>query len=298
MTDGTVRRGDAGPPRAGLRIAGRYLLEDRVSASPGASEWRATDELLARRVAVRVLSPGLAVTGTVFEAVRGTARLADYRLARVFDADHRCEYPYVVCEWPPGDRLDVLLAAGLPDPALAAAIVAKAAGALAVAHAAGQPHLCLTPQSVCWDGTTPKICSLGIEAALTGTSAADPAAADTAALAGLLYALLTGYWPGDDPGNLPPAPRRRGLPYAPRQLRAGVPASLDAITCRALSLGPHRAGPPISTPVDLAWALRPAPLRANPPPAPAVGWYRALPRRRGENTQPFHAQADGWDNAA
>ena len=65
------------------------------------------------------------------------------------------------------------------------------------------------------------------------------------ALARMLYALLTGYWPGDEATDqltaqltaqvtaLPPAPVK-GRVCTPRQVRAGVPAILDAITYRAL----------------------------------------------------------------
>ena len=43
----------------------------------------------------------------------------------------------------------------------------------------------------------------------------------------MLYALLTGYWPGDEPTALPPAPRHKGQVCTPRQVRAGVPALLE-----------------------------------------------------------------------
>ena len=89
---------------------------------------------------------------------------------------------------------------GLPHPALAAAMIADAADALAIAHRAGRPHLRLTPRSLRWDPRSGlKITGLGLDAALCGANAADdPVAADTMALARMLYALLTGYWPGDE----------------------------------------------------------------------------------------------------
>jgi hypothetical protein len=70
----------------------------------------------------------------------------------------------------------------------------------------------------------------------------------------MLYALLTGYWPGGGETVLPAAPRRRGRLYPPSRARAGVPAMLSAITCRALLPGPGD-GEPISTPAQLARAL-------------------------------------------
>lgn len=244
---------------AGTRIAGRYRLVDRVGGPDLAPVWKGADEVLARPVTVWLLGPG-PVPGALVEAVRTTGRLTDPRVARIFDADYRADHPYVVSEWAPGEPLDSLLThRGLPGPALAARIATQAAFALAAAHAAGQPHLHLGPQSVRLNASGVKITGLGIEAALLGAAdGADPAwaaRADTRALAGILYALLTGYWPGEEATALPPAPRLRGRVYSPRQVRAGVPATLSAITSRALSdLSPRQ--PPIATPGAFARALR------------------------------------------
>ena len=106
-----------------------------------------------------------------------------------------------------GTHLEDLVLSGLPSPALAAAMIADAADALAVAHEAGRPHLCLSPRTLRWDNNSGlKITGLGIDAALSGTESGDPAAADTTALARMLYALLTGYWPGEEATALPPRP--------------------------------------------------------------------------------------------
>ena len=81
-------------------------------------------------------------------------------------------------------------------------------------------------------------------------------AADTTALARMLYALLTGYWPGDEPTALPPAPRHKGNVCTPRQIRAGVPAMLDAITYRGLQGQAADAPLRPQTPAGMAMALR------------------------------------------
>jgi hypothetical protein len=80
----------------------------------------------------------------------------------------------------------------------------------------------------------------------------------------MLYALLTGYWPGDEATAqstaqstaLPPAPRYKGRVCTPRQVRAGVPAVLDAITYRGLSGQAADAPLRAQTPAGLAMALR------------------------------------------
>jgi hypothetical protein len=193
----------------------------------------------------------------VMAAVQAAARISDPRLAAIYDTDYDIEGPYIVSEWAPGTHLEDLVLSGLPSPALAAAMIADAADALAVAHRAGRPHLCLSPRSLRWDtGSGLKITGLGIDAALSGAYADDPAAAAvtyTMALARMLYALLTGCWPGDEPTALPAAPRHNGHVYTPRQVRAGVPGVLEAITCHALQL---QATSAVLSPAGLAVALR------------------------------------------
>jgi hypothetical protein len=225
--------------------------------------WRATDELLRRPVAIHLLPRGVRVPARVMAAVQAAARVNDPRLATIYDTDYDIEGPYIVSEWARGTHLEDLVLSGLPSPALAAAMIADAADALAVAHRAGRPHLCLSPRSLRWHpGSGLKITGLGIDAALSGSDIADPAAAgvagvagvaDTMALGRMLYALLTGCWPGDEATALPAAPRHNGHVYTPRQVRAGVPGVLDAITCHALQLQGTSA---VLSPAGLAVALR------------------------------------------
>lgn len=261
--------------RAGERVGGRFRLDDRAYELCGASLWKGTDELLRRPVAVYVLTPALPVPAGLAAAVRAAARITDPRLARIFDAHYGAGCPHVVAEWAPGEHVEDPLLEGLPSPALSAAIVADAADALATAHAAGRPHLCLGPRSLRWGASGVKITGLGIEAGLTGAEAGDPAAADTAGLPRILYALLTGYWPGEAATGLPPAPWHRGRLCAPRQVQAGIPGTLSALTSRALQPGPGDAG--LATPAQLAQELR----SGGPVPAwPAPRWPGAIRRPR------------------
>lgn len=264
------------PAGPGIRLGGRYRLEDRVDAMAGASAWRATDEVLNRPVFARVLAPDRPVAVEVITAVLRAARLTDPRLARIFDADCRAGLPYIISEWPPGQCLEDLIAADLPRPEAAARIIWATAEALADAHRAGQPHLCLSPRSVSWSADGVKIAGLAVEAAIAGKTAADPAAADARGLAELLYALLTGYWPGDDVTALPPAPRHHGRPYRPQLVRAGVPARLDSVICRTLLPGPF-SGNEIRAPAEFARAL----LNAVGGRRPSRGTRRPGPRPAG-----------------
>jgi len=263
-------------------LGGRFRLDERIGTGGASSEfslWKGTDRLLSRPVTIHLLPSGIPVPPGVTEAVRAAAKVSDPRLATIYDTDFSTECPYIVSEWTPGTHLEDLVLSGLPTPALAAAMIADTADALAVAHQAGRPHLRLTPRSLRWDNSTGlKITGLGLDAALCNGALCDralrdpalrdpalgdpglgtdedPMVADTRALARMLYALLTGFWPGEEATALPPAPRHKGRVCTPRQVRAGVPAILDAITYRALlGQAPDAPTRPLA-PAGLAMAL-------------------------------------------
>ncbi len=159
-----------------------------------------------------------------------------------------------------------------------------------------------------------KITGLGIDAALTGPdadrrTATDPELTDTRGLARLLYAALTGYWPGpygdpdgaDGPsgrtGLLPPAPQADGLPCTPRQVSAAVPANIDALTCQALFQRPSRHGPALSTPASspTPWPAWPRPTRCRSAPrhaAPTATGTHGGYRPNG-STNPYPSRPPG-----
>jgi len=241
----------------GIRLGGRYRLEDRLAAASGWSAWKAIDEILARPVSVITFAAGFPRLEQVVTAARAASRLTDTRLTQVFDVEDSLERPYIVLEWPAGETLVDLLSPGTLEPAAGARIVAEVASALSGAHAAGLAHLCLRPDTVRWTaGGGVKVTGLGIDAALAGVTAEDPQLADTRGLGHLLYAALTGLWPGPDYPGLPAAPETDGEPRRPRQIRAGVPTSLDEVTGRALGL--HGRDASFASPAELATALHAA----------------------------------------
>src|ERR1700728_4744431 len=216
----------------GTRLAGRYRLVDQGATGNGWTLWKAIDETLARPVSVLTFAAGFPRIPQVVTAARAASRLTDPRMAQVFDVEDGGGQAYIVLEWVGGDSLTDLLDAGPLDLARACSLIYEAARAVAGAHAVGQAHLRLTPDTLRWTrGSGIKITGLGIDAALAGdglTSAAayDPAMADTIAIAGLLYAALTGYWPGEEPARLPAAPVSDGAVAAPRQVSADVSPAL------------------------------------------------------------------------
>jgi hypothetical protein len=304
----------------GTRLAGRYRLVDQVAPGNGWTLWKAIDETLARPVAVLTFAPGFPRIHQVMTAARAASRLSDPRMAQVFDVEDAGAQPYIVLEWVGGDSLIDLLDSGPLDTALACSLIADVARAIAGAHALGQAHLRLTPDTLRWTrGSGIKITGLGIDAALagdnlTGAAAYDPAMADTIAIAGLLYAALTGYWPGEEPTQLPAAPLSDGMVCAPRQVSADVSAAIDSLIIRALQQRPTRQGPPIQSPGDFADALSvvapPAPLpEPAPPTPPGYGGYGgygpdpnnpsawALPERGPSGTAPYQPPSGAFPAA-
>jgi hypothetical protein len=240
----------------GTRLGGRYRLEHRLAEAGGWSAWRAIDEILARPVSVITFAAGFPRLEQVVTAARAASRLTDTRLTQVFDVEDSWDHGYIVLEWPVGDTLADLLSEGSIEPNAAARIVAEAAAALSGAHAAGLAHLCLRPDAIRWTaGGGVKVTGLGIDAALSGTIADDPELTDTRGLGQLLYAALTGLWPGPDSLDLPPAPEPDGQLTWPGEVRPDVPSALDEVAGRALALPGVDSEAAYRSPAELAAAL-------------------------------------------
>ncbi len=260
----------------GTRLAERFRLEDRVSESEGATLWKAIDEILARPVAVHTFDSSFPRVHEVVTAARAASRLTDPRLTQVFDAAEDEKASYVVSEWVNGESLTDLLASGPLEPDRAAGLVAEAAEALAHAHEAQLYHLCLQPSHLIWTtGNTVKVLGVAVDAAMYGLTTDQPALDDAEGLGRLLYAGLTGHWPGDEEeGGLPAAPMSDGHFCTPRQVTAGVPGYLDAVTVRACLPESRRGQSPLTTPSEVAEALadvaRPMPIPISYPSTPAV----------------------------
>ncbi|GAA4521534.1 MULTISPECIES: protein kinase family protein [Nonomuraea] len=284
----------------GTRLSDRFRLEDRVSESDGATYWKAIDEILARPVAVLTFAPDFPRVQEVVTAARAASRLTDPRLTQVFDAAQDADRAYVVSEWVTGDTLADLLSSGPLDPERAAGLVAEAAEALAHAHEAGLYHLCLRPGNLVWTtGNTVKVLGVAVDSALYGLTTDQPGLDDAEGLGRLLYAGLTGHWPGDEEeGTLPAAPMTDGHFCTPRQVTAGVPGYLDTVTIRACLPESRRGQGALSSPAEIAEALadvaRPMPISIPYGSAPSVTTSASpsegLDTDRRRPTAPQHLQ--------
>ncbi len=197
---------------------GRFRLVRELAREPFSLLFEARDELLDRRIALKVLRAG-ATTSSSAQRVRHEAEtiadLSHPNLAALFDAGRCPEGPYLVYELLEGSRLSERLGADPVEPAEAVRVVLSVARALAVAHARGVAHHDLTPDRVflCNDGAV-KVLDLGVahtfgRPRLDGGApgfvapeqwrgAPEDERTDVYALGVLLYRLLTGQLPFPD----------------------------------------------------------------------------------------------------
>ena len=253
----------ASPISPGTVLGGRYRLEDLLAEHHGARFWRATDTVLARSVAVHALDSADTRAPGVLEAAQRSARATDPHFLRVLDCDDVDGLTWVVNEWGEGASLDIMLERSTLPPTRAAWLTREVAEAIAAAHAQGLHHGRLNPESVLvTDSGSVKVIGFVVNAAFEGPTAPHPAygslgprEGDVIDLAGILYAALTGRWPGVAPSRVPRAPLDGRRPLRPRQVRAGVPRTLDAICDRVLNQEATQHSLPIETAHEIAAAL-------------------------------------------
>ncbi len=134
----------------GARLKDRYRLERPLGRGGMAAVWLASDEVLERPVAIKVLSDTIA-SDPEFQArfrreARVAAGLSHPNLIGVYDYADGDERPYLVMEYVPGDNLAerVSQKAGIDCKQLARELL----GALAHIHAAGIVHRDIKPQNI------------------------------------------------------------------------------------------------------------------------------------------------------
>src|SRR5690242_2849323 len=240
----------------GALLAGRYRIAELLAEIDGARVWRAVDEVLSRAVVVGVLPVGGPRTNLLFDAARRAAAANDPRFLRVLGCDMHGGVTYCVREWAGGRTLERMLGSGPLTGQQAGWLAREVSEALENLHRTGYAHGAISPATVVvTDAGAIKVVGVATEAALRSSGAGSPEE-DVHALGELLYASLTARWPGPAPAwGLQPAPVEHGRLLSPRQVRAGVPRSLDDISDRLLSNPPRHHAPPITSAAGLSAAL-------------------------------------------
>lgn len=137
----------------GDTLGGRYLLTNRIAAGGMGVVWTATDAILGRTVAVKVLTGGLTDEVGFEHRFRTEARLAaaltHANIAAVHDYGEDDGSAYLVMEYVPGLPLSQIIADRSPMPAAdTVGLVAQTATALQSAHLGGLVHRDVKPANV------------------------------------------------------------------------------------------------------------------------------------------------------
>lgn len=271
-------------------LAGRYRLVERLGAGGMSVVWRAYDEVLGRRVAVKVLSSAYAADPTfragIRREARAAARLSHPNITNVYDygeavGEHGEPVPFVVMELVEGHSLAQRLAGGAMPWREVLDIGRQVASALALAHATGLVHRDVTPANIMLTAGGVKVVDFGI-AAVVGergeqivlgtpaylaperrTGAPAQPATDAYGLGMVLYHALA--------GGLPPTP-----------MPPGVPAPVAALVMQCLA--PDPGGRPDTR--TLAERLAVLGGAAVPVPGPAAAAAVRVPPGSGTRRLP------------
>ena len=259
-------------PAPGQVLDGRYLLEERLGRGGMSTVWRALDQVLNRRVAVKIVAEmeDAEVTAERFRReARATAALNHPNIVTVFDAGVDHDRPYLVMELLPGRTLSEDLRERGAFPAdEVRSIALQVAAALGAAHESGLVHRDIKPGNIARtaDGGV-KVVDFGIthiideavsegHAPLTATGAVIGTAAylapeqaraervdgraDLYALGCVLYALLTGKPPFQGPTAVSTMMAHATEPVPDiREARPDVPPQLAAVVTALLAKDPE-----------------------------------------------------------
>jgi serine/threonine-protein kinase len=247
-------------------LADRYELDTQVAAGGMGEVWLATDTLLRRRVAVKLLRESLANDPVVSERFRReallVAQLSHPNIADVYDYVQQNGRPGIVMEFVEGETLAARIAREGPlNVPQAISIASALLSALQKAHDAGIVHRDVKPGNVI---ITPaggvKVTDFGIARAvgdhtltetgmIIGTAhylspeqvSGKPAtpASDLYAVGAVVYEMLTGRRPFEAEAMIAVAMQRLTAdPTAPRKHRPDIPQSVERVVMQALERDP------------------------------------------------------------
>ncbi|WP_293819127.1 Stk1 family PASTA domain-containing Ser/Thr kinase [uncultured Corynebacterium sp.] len=168
--------------RNGTTLGGRYRLGAKIGTGGMSDVYAATDELLGRDVAVKMMRPDLARDTTFLERFRreaqNAAKLNHPAIVAVYDTgqtpDEDGAVPYIVMERVHGETLrDIIQDSGKMSLNDAAAVMSQVCSALYFSHEAGIIHRDIKPANVMITNTgAVKVMDFGIARALSDSSSA------------------------------------------------------------------------------------------------------------------------------
>jgi eukaryotic-like serine/threonine-protein kinase len=296
-------------------LAGRYVLVEELGRGGMAAVWRATDEVLDRPVAVKILHEHLAEDPGFRERFStealAAARLTHPSIVNVFDTGADNGHSFIVMELVEGVTLaEILREQGPLEPDRAVAIMLPVLAALQFAHDNGVVHRDIKPANILVSkGGMVKVVDLGLaRAAYAGAEVTTTgrvlgsvpylspeqvqgtgvdARSDVYSCGVVLYEMLTGRRPFDAESELAAAMQRLTKdPLPPRAIRPGIPRQLDAAVMRAMARRPDDRFP---TAENMAAAL----VRVRRPGHATAPYPTAGPTAAPERTERAGSRGGG-----
>jgi serine/threonine protein kinase len=249
-------------------IDGRYRAERRLGSGGMAEVWCAQDEVLGRRVAVKLMGGRFAEDPEFHERFRREAQaaagLTHPNIVAIFDRSEWDGTPYIAMELVDGKTLKELVTERGPlPPDIAIGLTEQILRALGYAHRRGIVHRDIKPQNVILDGDgQAKVADFGIARAGDTSEMTETGAivgtvqylspeqaegrpvdrrADLYSVGVVLYELLTGRVPFDGEAPISIAIKHiNEHPVPPGQLRPGIPPAVEAVVMQALEKDPAR----------------------------------------------------------
>ncbi|GAA4936181.1 serine/threonine-protein kinase [Actinoplanes utahensis] len=246
-----------------MLLGNRYLLRQRLGAGGMGEVWLATDEVLQRTVAVKLMLPGVADDPDFarrFEAeATSMARVNHPAVASIHDFGRDQGRLYLVLEYVEGESLSQRLSRGRLSPEETMRMVAQTAAGLQAVHDRGLVHRDIKPANLLVrpDGTV-VITDFGIarhedagrltvSGAILGTPTylspeqvrGEPAGplSDVYSLGLVAYECLAGEKPFV--GENPYAVALQRLQSGPRTMTVDIPLRVRAVVERALAVEPQ-----------------------------------------------------------
>jgi serine/threonine protein kinase len=295
----------------GVMLGGRYRIDERIAGGGMGDVWRATDEVLGRTVAVKILLPALLEEPGFAARFRGEARtmatINHPGVVDVYDYGSDQQIAFLVMEYVEGDALSRTLGrVGRLTPARTMALVAQAADALQAAHEKGIVHrdvkpgnllvrpngtLVLTDFGIARSAMVGQLTAagsvLGTASYISPEQAAGAVAtpsSDVYALGVVAYQCLSGRRPfeGDNPLEI----AMKHVRESARPLPGDIPPAIRSIVERAMAKDPGARWPTASAfsavsrqaAATLAAPAQQQPHRPmSPPTPPKVGPVSGAP---------------------
>ncbi len=295
-------------------LASRYRLTRRLGEGSFAETFLATDTLLQRQVAVKVLREQYArdprFAAHFANEAQAAAAVSHPNVVEVYDSGQAGETLFIVMEWVDGSNLKQMIReqAPLPIPE-ATRLLRELLEGLAVIHQAGIVHRDVKPQNVLMTRQrSAKLTDFGIArgavaSGLTETGVVVGTAAymapeqasgkpvgpgvDLYAAGVILFELVTGRlpFPGENAVQVmyrqvhEPAPR-------PRELNRAIPAELEGVILRALAKEPGQRFPTAEAMAEALVGTDSAEATRVVRPVQIGGVRRDPPRRSAQEPMP------------